>query len=519
MATEDVMDIDIDLDGEYQHEEELELGEVSPTDLTVASNGILYNDEKFSPLPPSEVQSTKINISNLTDQVTTDDLVNFATQLFPSESITKRDIEWINDESANIVYPSSELAAEALASFTSESVTLSSLHPLQPRSTKPTTVSPNQNFQVRTATMSDKKQARAYEASRFYLLHPEHDPRERMRKEFRDGQRPRRPRGVDGEANGDYRRNRYDDKEHNRRLRGAADSNGVDFTASMYDDDAAAVSDNGPSRPSTQNRRRKRELFDDDYPKRNGRDRSASPLNSSEIEIDALSDDDANYRNKRRRNNFRARSPPLRRNKGKELFGTTNAGKELFNGSSTTMLQSSTELFHDSGVQTTDPAAPSNSNNRRRAANLRKELLATSPPQRELFPSTPKELFPAGGRSPTNNKPHHHRSNAEDFDSPNSSLSNSFSRLSYPLVDGVAENESGLSIKGAAAANKGLNIKGRGMRIKGMGVRELFPEKYANGDVDIGSGAGNQGKELFDHVLEGRGNRGKGRVRAGDLFG
>lgn len=418
------------------------------------------------------------------------------------------------------MYSSSDLATQALASFTSEGVTLSSVHPQQPRPTKPTTVSPNQNFQVRAATVSDKKQARAYEASRFYLLHPEHDPREKMRKEFKDGHRPRRPRGLEGEANGDYRRNRYDDKEHNRRLRDANDSNGIDFTASMYDDDAGVVSDNGPSRLPTQNRRRKRDLFDDNHPKRNGRDRSASPLNSSEIEIDALSDDDATYRNKRRRNNFRARSPPLRSNRGKELFGNANSGKELFNGSSTTMLQSSTELFHDSGVQTTDPTAPSSSNNRRRAANLRKELLGTSPSQRELFPSTPKELFPAGARSPTN-KPHHHRSNAEDFDSPNSSLSNSFSRLSYPLVDGVAENESGLSIKGAAAANKGLSIKGRGMRIKGMGVRELFPEKYANGngDGDSGSGAGNQGKELFDHVLEGRGNRGKGRVRAGDLFG
>lgn len=515
------------------------LGEVSPTELTVAPNRVSKDEPSLQSLSSSDTQPTKINVSGLNDQVT-DDLVNFASELFPSQVLSKRDIEWINDESANFVYPSPELALAALASFSADTGLGSSMQPLQPRPTKPTTVCPNHSFQVRIAVLTDRKQARAHEASRFYLLHPEHDPREKMRKEFGTGRRPRRPRGADGEANGDYHRNRYDDEEHNRRLRNAnGDSTALDFSASMYDDDTA-VSDSGPQRLTNNNRRRKRDLFEDDHSDRNGRGRSASPLNTSEIELDALSDDDANYRNKRRRNNFRARSPISRQqNAGRELFEKNNAGKELFNNSSTTMLQSTTEaLPNDSTIQTTDPTLPSTANNRLRAANLRKELLTTSPPQREPFlsndrnsqkkelfpaPATPKELFsdksrelfPSGGRSPTN-KPHHRRSDAEDFDSPNSSLSNSFSRLPHPLVDGAVESENGLAIKGTA--NKGLNIKGRGMRIKGMGVRELFPEKYATG----GKGGGttrNEGKELFDHVLEGRGNRGKGRVKAGDLFG
>lgn len=499
---------------------------MSPIELTTAPNGFSTLESNLVSLSSSEAQLTKVNISGLSEQIT-DDLVNFATELFPSHPRTKRDIEWVNDESANIVYPTSEIASQALAAFTPEAMSDSMMQLLQPHQTKPTVVCPNRTFQVRIAVLADKKQARAHEASRFYLLHPEHDPREKMRKEFGAGRHSRRPRGEEGEANGDYRRNRYDDKEHNRRLRNAdGNSNGVDFSASMYDDDTA-VSDSGPQGTTINNRRRKRDLLDDDYSSRNNRGRSASPLNTSEIEIDALSDDDTTYRHKRRRNNFRARSPTSRRpnNARKELFGNDNSGKELFTSSSMTILQSTKELFpSDSTPQTTDPTLPSNANNRLRAANLRKELLSTSPPKRELFPNpaTPKELlpdkqrelFPLGGRSPTN-KPHHRRSDAEDFDSPNSSLSNSFSRLPHPLVDGTAENDSGLSVKGAAS--RGLNIKGRGMRIKGTGVRELFPGKY--GTDGNGGGTSNEGKELFDHILEGRGNRGKGRVKAGDLFG
>ena len=481
-------------------------------------------------LAESDLQPAKIYLTGFNDQTTTADLISYLTTQFPSFSASKREIEWIDDSSANLIFPSPEDASQALTSLSADSERAADLGPLQSRRAK--TIEPFQNdpLEIRMALTTDKKQPKAYEASRFYLLHPEHDPRENMNREFRNG-RPRRGRGGHGEANGDYRRNRYDDREHGRRLR---NTNGEveEFNASMYDDEAQ--SDGGAH---TNNRSRESDLFNDSPSRRRQRQRkrSASPhSNPNELDVDTVSEDETAFRKRRRTNGFRTRSPPSGRFK--------NTGKELFSSdtTTTTMLQASKELIPSSAstLLTSDPTSPpSSANNRVRAANLRKELFAaattSASPGKELFSSSPKpsskELFPH-----KTDRSNHRRTDGIDLDappSPEASLGDSFSSsLAVPLVDGAGDVRAGqgLRVKGSAALNRELMIKGSaaktGIRIKGMGgvdksdVKELFPNRYAATDDGRATG-GNRGKELFDEVLEGRGKKGRGRVKAGDLFG
>ncbi|KAL9105315.1 MAG: hypothetical protein Q9227_009482 [Pyrenula ochraceoflavens] len=520
MAADDAMDIDIDLDADFPDVEIVEPGEASPVQPPPVVNVTDHDRPAAYGLSELDIQPTKINLSGFNDQTTTAHLVNFLNSHFDNLNASKKEIEWIDDSSANLIFPSPAHASQALITLSVEPQQASRLDSLQARPAKNPGPFQDDNLQVRMAILTDKKKSRAAEASRFYLLHPEHDPRERMTREFQNG-RPRRGRGNYGGVNGDYRRNRYDDREHDRRLRNG-DGNGEEFSASMYDDEAQ--SDSGAQ---YQKHRQQQDLFDDRYSRRNGggkRNRSASPpSNPQELEVDILSDDDTTFRKRRRTNGFRTRSPPSRRQ--------NNIGKELFSSnitSSSTMLQSDKDLSnsatHITSDPTTDPFPPSSANNRLRAANLRKELFAAnSPPRKELLPSpfppksSNKELFPH-----KTDRSNHRRTDGVDLDarsSPDTSLPDTFSSsLAVPLVDGAGDRQERINKK---ANGEGMSIKGTaaktGLRIKGMGsqnVKELFPGRYGADD-----GKANRGKELFDEVLEGRGSKGRGRVKAGDLFG
>ena len=63
---------------------------------------------------------------------------------------------------------------------------------MQLRTAKPLSSRPDVALHVRMALQDDRKKPRAHEASRFYLMHPEHDPR--STRNGREGRRPRRPR-------------------------------------------------------------------------------------------------------------------------------------------------------------------------------------------------------------------------------------------------------------------------------------------------------------------------------------
>jgi hypothetical protein len=420
--------------------------------------------------------------------MTTKDIVAYANEHFSTAAPLK--IEWVDDTAANIPYQTSELALEALRSFAASEVNPSEMQLLP---AKASSSHPSASLYVRLAVQSDRKKPRAAAASRFYLMHPEHDPRERPRREPSQRRRNRR-RGDDDE----YRRRRFDDREHRRRKEEEADC----FDASMYDDGTDTRNTSRSSKTPTRRypRRGSGDLFspttDRDNTRGRLRNRSASPARNR------VGDEDVDFSDDRRR--FRKRTPPPdyslkdphpfpRENQSKELFPTTK--KELFpTTTSQTLLKS----------RTPNP-----------------------PPSKELFPDAAppaKELFPSRLSPPKTSK--HRRSDAFDAAAAISAADETadlFSkRMAIPFVDGSKSprgrsgNGNGINIRGAAG-DQGMSIRGSGgMTIKGAagngngtvsgsGMKELFP-----GSV------GNRGKELFSEKLEGRG--GRTRRRAEDMF-
>ena len=142
--------------------------------------------------------------------MTTDHIKQFALSYFPDEEASR--IEWIDDTSANIVYSSNEVGLRALTALTQlGEEDISALPALRLRTAKTCLSHPESVLQVRSAVKTDRKKPRAHEASRFYLMHPEHDPRERLRHELAE---KRRQGGRRDESDGDYRRLRFDEVHH-----------------------------------------------------------------------------------------------------------------------------------------------------------------------------------------------------------------------------------------------------------------------------------------------------------------
>ncbi|EAL88025.1 hypothetical protein KXW98_004736 [Aspergillus fumigatus] len=457
IAMDASMDIDMDIDlGPLPEPESIE---IEPATTTVTTQDGLVDPTT------AEAQYEKVHIRGV-DDLTTDNIKQFATDYFSGETPSR--IEWIDDTSANIIYSSPEVGLQALAAFTqaSEEEDTSSFPPLRLRSAKALSTHPESVLQVRSAVKTDRKKPRAYEASRFYLMHPEHDPREKLRRELAE----RRRQGGQGSSDGDYQRRRFDGRELRRRRDRDADDN---FSANMYDDEGPRASTDYSDSERGRNgrtRRGQRELFPDEG-RLSGRlrNRSASPGRDTLAESGRLEQEERGTRSR-----FRERSPQLiRRNEGKELF----------------------------------PSRTSDSDSN----------------ARELFPNKPassylkKELFPS-------KQSNHRRSDAIDAADETADL---FSRrISVPRADGArdqnssrnknielfpdSEDQTGVSIRGAAGQDQGISIRGaaNGMSIKGRGssVRELFPSKYNS----------NAGKELFSDKIEGRGGP---RRRAEDMFG
>lgn len=348
------------------------------------------------------------------DELTTDDIKQFASNHFTLEAPSR--IEWIDDTSANIIYSSTEMGLQALAALTqvSEEEDASALPPLRLRSAKLLSSHPDSVLQVRSAVKTDRKQPRAHEKSRFYLMHPEHDPRERLRQELAD-----RRRGGDDTGDGDYRRRRFDDRELRRRRDRDHDDR---FDANMYDDQPGSYSD--PERHRGGRRRRgPRELFPEEDSTGRLRNRSASPGRDTLDDADRV---DRSHETRSRRR-FRERSPQL---------GSRNQGRELFPSSSGGGDSSGRELF---------PNKPTSS-------YLKRELLP----------------------SKTSN---HRRSDAFDASNESTDLGRRITAPGNRGVElfpdsnaGAAQGDQGFAIRGAS---QGMSIKGRG-----ASVRELFPDRF-----------------------------------------
>ena len=253
----------------------------------------------------------KIHIRGV-DDLTTEDIMAFATEHFQSASPAR--IEWIDDTSANMVFSNPDITSDALYHFSIDSSALVSYSLSELRAAKPFSKHPELRLELRIAFSTDQKKPRAHEASRFYMMHPEHDPREKRRHET-------------SSRDHDYKRRRYDRKEHRRRKEL---DNHEGFGPGMYDDDRTS-NKAGSRRGSYSNHsfssegldaegvRRRRRGGDFYRPRkfsesgRASRDRSASP------------DQASGMRNVRRRTpsrayrSHRSDSPPAN-NSGKELF-------------------------------------------------------------------------------------------------------------------------------------------------------------------------------------------------------
>ncbi|KAI1916841.1 hypothetical protein LOZ61_000743 [Ophidiomyces ophidiicola] len=474
------MDISMDIDMDLDLGPELIPGPIElEAAATTVNNGL--SEELNSTIANEDPQFEKVHIRGV-DDLSTDDIKRFAAEHFKGEELAR--VEWIDDTSANIIYNSAEAGLQALTAFTQQSVEEgdSALPSLRLRSAKALSTHPDSVLQVRSAVKTDRKKKRAHEASRFYLMHPEHDPRERMRREFAE----RRRSGRRDDSTGDYNRRRFDDREHRRR-RGLASNDRFDET--MYDDSEE------PSRGSSGDRTRgRRKTIDDLFPDRSERssgrlrDRSASPVCAEFEDITGLGDD---RRASSRR--FRDRSPQHSRDRNG--YSRLNAGKELFASANASSDESSG--------------------------------------RRELFPNKTassylkKELFPKSTMS------NHRRSDA--FDAADETADLFAKRITVPLVDGAGDVDHEMNAEGQGrrgvelfpghisgptksfkirgkSDNPGFSIRGNadnldnGISIRGAAsVRELFPSKYT----------GNEGKELFSDKLEGRGGR---RRKAEDMF-
>ena len=401
----------------------------------------------------SDVAPEKVHLRGL-DDLTTEDLKLYSLQHF--HGFLER-VEWIDDTSANLVYDSPVTASNALNQLTVISNDLDSeLSPLDLRQAKPLSSNPGLNIQVRIALITDRKRPRAHETSRFYLMHPEHDPRERRRRgKERDG------------STRDYRRRRYSD-EGERRLNKQDLSS--EFDASMYDD-------NGPSGdhdtvalvPAGRSRR-----VVDSY--RPSRDRSSSPQRQS---------DHSALRSRRRTPpsdlSHDTESIPLQ-NRNKELFPQKNArpeGKDLF----------SNKLLASKIKKDLFPHKIGTVNHRRTDAFDAADETA------DLFAGKMTVPFTDGTASTKRHAERIARATGPSYGRLNASDDGD----GTVVTTQYKEQDQDLNIRGASS--QGFSIKGGASHVGT--IKELFP------------GKANMGKELFAEKLKGRGGP---RTKAADLF-
>ena len=426
--------------------------------------------------------------------------MSFAKEHFPLELPTG--LEWIDDSSANLVFATPAIASKALDGFSNLTIVeLPAISALQLRSAKISSKNPDSSLQVRAALFTDRKRPRAYEASRFYMMHPELDPREQRR----------RDRSTQDNS-GDYRRRRYGRDEHRRRKNGDSVQS---FKPSMYDDDLNTATSwdvenasrygsysrrstisSSDERVSGGERRLRQARRGDSYrPGRDdrsgnlSRDRSASPGR------------DKIPNRPGRRSRHRTPPPPYqtrdpyptpRENQGKELFPLQPELKTSLNGTGK-------ELFPQKMVST----------------NLAKELLPSKSGminhrRSDAFDAADEtaDLFASRMSVPFADHDNSTKSPKESTAAPTSSfgrLKRSDSELDSEALENLETG--GISIRGASKEKEtGFSIRGTAANKRSDTVlKELFPCKTF----------GNAGKELFAEKINGRGGK---RNKAEDMF-
>lgn len=260
---------------------------------------------------PDENENTiipnKINIRGV-DSLHTDDIKAYVkTHFAPVDRI-----EWIDDTSANLVFGSGSIAGDAILALSSIEIADATAIPAgEIIPAKPIEGRPEITLHIRFAVGTDKKEAGAAIRSRYYLLHPEHDPEERRRRQL-DSKSRYRDRDA-GYGRGSGRRRRDSDEEVE------------SFEASMYDDaprqSARRRSRSGERQNSYSRNNRGKELFTD---KAGRRDRSASPMHDSDGDATMGSVNGPS----RNRDSARAVKQRIRtENRSKELFPSKSSSR------------------------------------------------------------------------------------------------------------------------------------------------------------------------------------------------
>ena len=380
-------------------------------------------------------------------------------------------MEWIDDTSANIVFGDAATALQALEDFTLPQTNglIDNCLSVEPRDARVLSTRPKSNLKIRTAFSTDQKRPRANEASRFYMMHPEHDPREKRR--FGEGRQE--------QYTGSYRRRIYDIEEQRRRRR-KDHKEGFD---SMYDDNH--ISDGHHSTTRLCRDHSQYDQYDSRYhrdSKRPERNRSASP--------DAHRNSEAKTRHRTPPPNYRSRDPfpfPLE-NEGKELFPSKATGDRG-------VERSQNELFSNKIV----------------AAGLKKEL----------FPRKISSIS------------HHRRSDAFDSADETADLFANALSVPFSGMEKSGSALTGRATKGSTAISYGRlrfldpeprATDHRSMHIRGATIQQetgfLICGGAAAGTIKElfpGKTIGNGGKELFAENLRGRGV-GVRRNKAEDMF-
>ncbi|TKA71309.1 hypothetical protein B0A49_07208 [Cryomyces minteri] len=535
--TDDNMDIDMDIDLEVDPEiarleaEAMRIEAQTAMDTANATHGsglADFNMEfSFTAVPE------KVHVRGL-ENLTTADIKQFASEHFPTDQFAR--VEWIDDTSANIIYKTAEAASEALNLFTDPQSAPASIPAFELRNAKQLSSHPNSTLQVRQASEGDIKAPRAHERSRFYLMNPDKDPRER-RKEY-DGRRGRggRHRDERGER-GDYQRRAFDDLEHRRRK---YEEKAVSFDINMYDDDSGASakevprghrSDSSPSLSSGETRQRRRvrvgdrardDLF---MNKADGRlrNRSASPIRDGDGRF-GFNDDQPVRRTARRRS---LSPPPAYRQRDPDPHPRQNVGKELFPGQAKSTTRASPAPATDSDIIDLFPAKLSPHKRNRELfphktslSNHRRSDALDADETADLFSNRMSVPFVDGS---TDAKPTAGaNAKSADLASRTSATSSSFGRLHNRPFDPDAaqpETQSGFSIRGSATSTS-FSIKGAAR--EAAPVKELFPKKELFLAKELfpkkelfPMKAGNAGKELFGEKIKGRGGP---RRKAEDMF-
>lgn len=269
--------------------------------------GEIAEDEPKPDEDASTIVPNKINIRGV-DSLHTDDIKAYVKAHFaPVDRV-----EWVDDTSANLVFGSDSTARDAILALSSIEIADATALPAgETLPAKSVDGKPEISLHIRLAVASDRKQVGAALRSRYYLLHPEHDPEERRRRQQENRSRYRDRDG--GHRRGSGRRRRDSDEEVET------------FEASMYDDAPRQAtrrhSRSGDRRDSYSRENRGKELFAD-RPSRRGR--SASPMRDSDGDA-AM---DSMHGASRNRDSARAVKQRIREeNSAKELFPSKNGAR------------------------------------------------------------------------------------------------------------------------------------------------------------------------------------------------